>query len=57
MTDLEKEINKLTRLKNKLCRELKEDRQNPNYDRDYHAMLIMEFNRVSFRLERLKGNL
>lgn len=57
MTDAEKEIDKLTRLKSKLFRELREDRQNSNYDRAYHAMLVAEFNSVSFRLERLKGNL
>ena len=57
MTDVEKEIYKLTRLKSKLWRELREDRQNSNYDRAYHAMLIAEFNMVSFRLEMLKGNL
>ena len=57
MTDAEKEIDKLTRLKSKLFRELREDRQNSNYDRTYHAALIAEFNSVSFRLERLKGNL
>ena len=57
MTDAEKEIDKLTRLKSKLFRELREDRQNSNYDRAYHATLTAEFNRVSFRLERLKGNL
>lgn len=57
MTDVEKEIDKLMKLKSKLWRELREDRQNSNYDRAYHTMLIAEFNRVSFRLERLKGNL
>ena len=57
MADAEKEIDKLTKLKSKLFRELREDRQNSNYDRAYHAALTAEFNRVSFMLERLKGNL
>lgn len=57
MTDAEKEIDKLPRLKSKLFHELREDRQNSNYDRAYHAALTAEFNRVGFRLERLKGNL
>ena len=57
MKDAEKEIDKLTRLKSRLFRELREDRQNSNYDRAYHATLTAEFSRVSFKLERLKGNL
>lgn len=53
-TPVEKEIKRLTRLKNKTFREIQADRRAGDYSSYNHQVNIAEFNRISSKLEQLK---